>query len=82
MPQLELVSPFSASAEASRAPDDLSRVHCQAAGSEDELALHRRIRHEVFVVEQGLFADSDHDEHDERADTVHALGICGAIVAG
>ena len=82
MPQLELVSPFSASAERSRAPVDLSRVHCQPAGSEDELALHRRIRHEVFVVEQGLFADSDHDEHDERAATVHALGIYGAIVAG
>jgi putative N-acetyltransferase (TIGR04045 family) len=82
MPQLALVSPFSVSAEALRTPDVLSRARCQAAESEEELALHRRIRHEVFVVEQGLFAESDHDEHDERADTVHALGLYGAIVAG
>ena len=82
MPQLEFVSPFSASAEASRAHEDLSRTRCQVTGSEEELALYRRIRHEVFVVEQGLFAGSDGDEHDEHADTVHALGICGAIVAG
>ena len=82
MPQIELVSPFSASAEAFHAPDDLSRTHCQVAGSEEELALHWRIRHEVFVVEQGLFADSDHDVHDEHADTVHVLGLCGAVAAG
>jgi putative N-acetyltransferase (TIGR04045 family) len=82
MPQLELVSPFSASAEAFCTPVDLPRTRCQAAVSGEELALHRRIRHEVFVIEQGLFADSDHDEHDEHADTVHALGMCGAVVAG
>jgi putative N-acetyltransferase (TIGR04045 family) len=81
MPQLELVSPFSASAEAFRASDDLM-TRCQEAGSEEELALHLRIRHEVFVVEQALFAGSDHDSHDEHVDTVHALGMCGAIVAG
>jgi putative N-acetyltransferase (TIGR04045 family) len=82
MPQLELVSPFSASAEALRASDDLFMTRCQEAGSEEELALHHRIRHAVFVVEQGLFADCDHDSHDEHVDTVHALGMCGAIVAG
>lgn len=82
MPQLELVSPFSASAEAVQTAGDLSTIRCQVVGSVEELALHRRIRHEVFVVEQGLFIDSDHDEHDERAETVHALGMCGAIVAG
>jgi putative N-acetyltransferase (TIGR04045 family) len=81
MPQLELVSPFSASAEAF-ASGDVASTRCMAAGSEEELALHRRIRHEVFVVEQGLFAGSDRDAHDDDADTVHALGVCGAIVAG
>jgi putative N-acetyltransferase (TIGR04045 family) len=82
MPQLELVSPFSASAEALRTSDDLSVTRCQEAGSEEELVLHHRIRHQVFVVEQGLFDDSDHDSHDEQVDTVHALGMCGAVVAG
>ena len=82
MPQLELVSPFSASAEAFDASGDLAATHCKAAESVGELALHLRIRHEVFVAEQRLFAGSDRDELDDRADTVHALGMCGAIVAG
>jgi putative N-acetyltransferase (TIGR04045 family) len=82
MPQLELASPFSASAETLQTSHDLVGTHCRAVASADELALHRRIRHEVFVLEQGLFAGSDHDEHDDHAGTVHALGMCGAIVAG
>jgi len=82
MPQLELVSPFSGSAEAIRAARGVTETRCQAAGSDEERVLHRRIRHEVFVVEQRLFAVSDHDEHDEQHETVHGLGLCGLMVAG
>ena len=29
------------------------------------LAAYRRLRHDVFVTEQGLFAGTDSDDHDE-----------------
>lgn len=82
MPQLELVSPFSASAEAIRSARDISRLMCRTATTDHELRLHHRIRREVFVAEQGLFVDDDHDERDDRRDTVHVLGLCGAVAAG
>jgi putative N-acetyltransferase (TIGR04045 family) len=67
------VSPSSTRSEA---------VACRAAGTEEELALHRAIRHQVFVVEQGVFAGSDGDERDGRADTIAVLGFVGPVAAG
>jgi putative N-acetyltransferase (TIGR04045 family) len=60
-------------------PDDLS---CWEATGAEELALHHSIRHEVFVVEQGVFASSDLDVHDEAAATIRVLGLVGSTPAG
>lgn len=52
-------------------------VVCVAARTETELAAHHRIRQAVFVQEQAIFADSDIDEHDARADVVRVLALHG-----
>lgn len=48
----------------------------------EDAALHHRIRHEVFVAEQGIFADSDVDHHDGDPATIRVLGLVGAVAAG
>jgi putative N-acetyltransferase (TIGR04045 family) len=53
-----------------------------AASTRDELEIHHHIRHQVFVVEQGLFDGSDVDSHDAGPDTVHALGLCEGVPVG
>jgi putative N-acetyltransferase (TIGR04045 family) len=58
------------------------RSRCVAATSPEELAIHHRIRHQVFVEEQGLFDGSDVDSHDANPDTVHALGLCESEAVG
>ena len=57
-------------------------VVCAPARSAEELARSRAIRHDVFVVEQGLFAGSDLDEHDRRESTICLLGYCDGVPAG
>ncbi len=47
------------------------RLICHAARTEHETARAYAIRNEVFVKEQGLFKDSDADEHDE--DAIHLI---------
>lgn len=54
---------------------------CRLASTE-MLRHHFDIRHEVFVSEQRLFADSDLDEHDDDPGTLHALGFCDGVPAG
>ena len=54
---------------------------CRLAAPE-VLRYHFDIRHEVFVSEQRLFADSDVDEHDDDPDTLHALGFCDGVPVG
>lgn len=81
MPQLEVVSPFSASADQLSDARATPALSCRTAVRDDELALHWRIRREVFVDEQRVFRD-DRDELDQRPDTVHALGLCGPVAAG
>ena len=51
-----------------------ARAVCRIAETPDELATHHRIRHQVFVEEQGLFAGSDVDSHDALPSVVHVLG--------
>lgn len=48
-------------------------IHCRPVAGPDEAALHHRIRHEVFVVEQAVFAGSDGDAHDGSPSTVKVL---------
>src|SRR5690242_19423804 len=49
-------------------------ILCRAASGADEGAVHHRIRHEVFVLEQEVSATSDIDDHDVGDDTVKVLG--------
>jgi len=63
-------------------PSDGGLLECRPIEDSLELAAHFRIRHEVFVLEQHLFADSDHDLHDDDVDTVHVLGLVNSIPAG
>jgi len=42
------------------------RLSCRQAGSPEALREHRAIRHQVFVLEQGIFAGSDEDERDRK----------------
>jgi putative N-acetyltransferase (TIGR04045 family) len=73
------VRPFPSSAEAAvLEPADSCRPVEDAA----ELAEHLRIRHAVFVLEQGLFEGTDRDGHDADPDTVHVLGFVDGRPAG
>jgi putative N-acetyltransferase (TIGR04045 family) len=51
------------------------RSLCRIATTPEEVDLHHRIRHQVFVEEQGLFEGSDLDSHDAVPGVVHVLGL-------
>ncbi|MEP6527442.1 MAG: MSMEG_0567/Sll0786 family nitrogen starvation N-acetyltransferase [Nocardioidaceae bacterium] len=67
-----------AASQTSAAP---ALIECREAHSREELAAHYRVRHEVFVLEQRVFAGSDRDEHDEDR-SMHLIGYCNGLVAG
>lgn len=50
-------------------------IDCRAAADVGERMWHYRIRHRVFVVEQGVFTGSDLDRHDLRPDVVHGIAV-------
>jgi putative N-acetyltransferase (TIGR04045 family) len=67
---------------------------CEAVVTEAERCAHFRIRHQVFVIEQGMFGGSygwaggaggqDTDVHDDDPATIHVIGradetICGTV---
>ena len=55
---------------------------CRPVDGPLDRAEHHRIRRQVFVVEQQLFADDDVDVHDTAAATVHVLGFDDGVPAG
>ena len=55
---------------------------CRPVQGADERAAHHRIRREVFVAEQGLFAGSDRDARDDDPATMHVLGWVDGEPAG
>jgi putative N-acetyltransferase (TIGR04045 family) len=57
-------------------------LHTRVAQSAEELTLHHRIRHLVFVAEQAIFTGSDTDVHDDDARTIRVIGTAGSVVAG
>lgn len=65
----------------SSAPD-VERLTCRPVDGPLARATHHRIRHQVFVVEQGLFPVDDHDVHDTMAATIHVLGFDDGVPAG
>jgi len=64
------ISPFSTSADLEEAVGAGATVGCRLVAAPAERELHLRIRAEVFVGEQGLFAVTDADAHDDDAGTV------------
>lgn len=60
----------------------LPRLACAVAAGTKEVALHHRIRHQVFVDEQGVFSPSDTDGRDAEPDTIKVLGWADDIPAG
>jgi putative N-acetyltransferase (TIGR04045 family) len=78
----DFVSPFSTSA--SPAVEDAARAAatCRVVADAAERELYQRIRLEVFVREQRLFATTDRDGHDNDPRTLHVLGLWGRMAAG
>jgi putative N-acetyltransferase (TIGR04045 family) len=59
------------------------RLACHAVSGAAELAVHFRIRHQVFVVEQNLFRSTgDRDVHDDDPATVHVIGFFDGTACG
>ena len=77
-----IVSPFANSVRVEEVLTRHDPITCRLATSSEEVALHLRVREEVFVREQALFEESDRDEHDDDAATLHVLGLCGPVVGG
>jgi putative N-acetyltransferase (TIGR04045 family) len=53
------------------------KIVCLEALDPRQIAAHHRVRHAVFVEEQGIFTGSDIDEHDTRGDVVRVLALSG-----
>ena len=60
----------------------MPRSDVRVAVSDVDVAAHHRIRHDVFVVEQGVFAGSDVDGRDADPATVKVLGWVGGDPVG
>ena len=93
-----MAEPSSRSSATASLPGRLSQtpqlLTCDAVATEAERCAHFRIRHQVFVIEQGMFGGSyggvggaggdDTDVHDEDPATIHVIGradetICGTV---
>jgi putative N-acetyltransferase (TIGR04045 family) len=82
---------FRSSATASP-PDGTGALVCRAVTTAAELSAHFRIRHQVFVVEQGLFrrpgrtgragGGQDRDDQDKDPATIHVVGLADGIICG
>lgn len=57
-------------------------ITCAPARSAADIATHHAIRHEVFVVEQAIFAGSDVDSHDDDPAAIRLLGRHDGVPAG
>jgi putative N-acetyltransferase (TIGR04045 family) len=57
-------------------------ITCGPARSAAAIAEHHAIRHQVFVVEQAIFAGSDADAHDDDPAVIRLLGRYEAVAAG
>lgn len=74
--------PSTSSEPAARPRHQRPTVACRAAADAAEIAAHHRVRHAVFVVEQGIFDGSDLDAHDQDHRTVHLIGLVDGTVLG
>ena len=58
------------------------QILCRPVAGPGEAAMHHRIRHEVFVLEQEVFAASDLDAHDASDATIKVLAWTAAPITG
>jgi putative N-acetyltransferase (TIGR04045 family) len=58
------------------------QILCRPAADPYEAGVHHRIRHEVFVLEQDVFAASDLDAHDASDATIKVLAWTAAPITG
>jgi putative N-acetyltransferase (TIGR04045 family) len=84
-----MAEPTSRSSATASRPASTARLACRAVASPEELAAHFRIRHQVFVIEQGLFRSGDvkdggwdRDVHDDDPATVHVVGLFDEVACG
>src|SRR5260370_35274339 len=75
------------SATVSLPPAQASLLTCRAAATAGERCAHFRIRHQVFVIEQGLFrrpdgTGADTDAHADDPATIHVVGLAGGTFCG
>jgi putative N-acetyltransferase (TIGR04045 family) len=75
------------SATASLPGSEAPLLTCRAAATAGERCAHFRIRHQVFVIEQGLFrrpdgTGDDTDAHDDDPATIHVVGLAGETICG
>ncbi len=87
-----MAGPSSRSSATASRPAGTACLACRAVSAAEELAVHFRIRHQVFVVEQGLFrgagtgdgagSGGDRDVHDDDLATVHVVGLSDGVPCG
>jgi putative N-acetyltransferase (TIGR04045 family) len=80
MPMAEPTSRLSATASP---PAGRVALACRAVSTAAERSAHFRIRHQVFVAEQGLFSGrGDRDTHDDDPATIHVIGLADRVICG
>jgi putative N-acetyltransferase (TIGR04045 family) len=57
-------------------------ILCRPVAGPEEAAVHHRIRHEVFVLEQEVFAASDVDAHDAYRSTIKVVAWAASAGGG
>jgi putative N-acetyltransferase (TIGR04045 family) len=57
-------------------------ILCRPVAGPDEAAVHHRIRHEVFVLEQEVFPTSDVDAHDAYRSTIKVVAWAASAGGG
>lgn len=78
----ELVSPFDPSVDLEPLTRGRPEVVCRPAATSEERSICARLRHEVFVVEQEIFAGTDEDAHDRDESSVHLVADVQGVAAG
>lgn len=78
----ELSSPFDPSVDLARIGRLGPEVVCRPTVTETERAICARLRHEVFVVAQAIFDETDQDAHDVDDATIHIVADVGGVAGG
>lgn len=78
----ELASPFDPSTNLEALSRGRPDIACRPASTNLEKTICAQLRHEVFVVEQEIFAETDLDAHDREAHTIHLVADVAGVAGG